>query len=325
MEEKRKTGVCLGLDLGGTKLLIGEVDMRGKVLRSRRYPSAIAEGAGQTQVLENVMEQVDAYLQEYSLVPGKDFDGIGMGMVGRVDPAKGMWLEIQKPRMETVEAAGILARRYGVPCGIDNDVRSAAAAEQRFGRAKGCRNFIYMNIGTGIGAAFVIDGRMLTGAHFCAGEVGHHVTDSQSEVECPCGRMGCVEALASGMGLHERAVSMRGQYPDTALSFPARGRIDGRDIFILAEQGDPLCVRLAGEAAKAVAETLDNLLWLADPERIILGGGLITDGRLLGRVRGLMSPMATRFLADGVERTTLDSDYAGLIGAAAVAMRQLET
>lgn len=320
----QKKGVCLGLDLGGTKLLIGEVDGQGNVLRSKRYPSAIAAGATQTEVMESIKEDMDDYLKENQLVPGQDFDAIGMGMVGRVDPVNGLWLEIQKPRMETVETARILSERYKVPCGIDNDVRSGAEAEKRFGKAKGCNDFIYMNVGTGIGAAFMIGGKMLTGAHFCGGEVGHHVADSGSDVQCPCGRMGCVEALASGMGLHSRAEALKGQYPYTALEFPESGRIDGRSVFVLADEGDALCMRLAQDAAKAVAETLSNLLWIADPEKIILGGGLITDGRLVSRVQKMMSPMAVRFLKDGIEMTSLDSDFVGLIGAGVVGMRALE-
>lgn len=319
--ESGKRRVCLGLDLGGTKLLIGEVDETGKVLRSRRYPSAIAKGASQTEVMEDVQRAVDEYLSEYALTPGIDFEAIGMGMVGRVDPDNGLWLEIQKPRMETVRAEEILSRRYHVPCRIENDVRSGAEAERRFGKAKNCKNYIYMNIGTGIGAAFVIDGRMLTGAHFCGGEVGHNVVDRNSGVQCACGRMGCVEALASGMGLHSRAAALREQYPYTALVFPEEGRIDGRTIFALAEEGDALCIRLADDAVNAVAGALENFLWLADPDKVILGGGLVTDGRLLRRVRSVMTPMSTRFLKDGIEMTGLDSDFVGLTGAAAVGMR----
>ena len=321
MERQRGKEVFLGLDLGGTKLLVGEVDSSGNVLRSRRYPSAIAAGAGQTEVMASVLACTDEYLKEYLLEPGLDFKAVGMGMVGRVDSANGLWLEIQKPRMETVDVVKILSGHYKIPCGIDNDVRSGAAAEQVFGKAKDCKNFIYMNIGTGIGAAFVIDGKMLTGAHFCGGEVGHHVTDSKSGMQCACGRMGCVEALASGMGLHDRAKALRGLYPYTALVFLESGRIDGRSVFELADRGDALCEVLAQDAAKAVAETISNLLWMVDPEKIIMGGGLITDGRLMERVKKQISPMAARFLKEGIEVTGLNSDYVGLIGAAAVGMR----
>lgn len=320
--QKKKT--YLGIDLGGTKLLIGEVDEEGKVLRSKRYPSLIASGASQTEVMKDVVKCIEDYLKKYMLVPGEDFEAIGMGMVGRVDPEEGLWLEIQKPRMETVRSAEILSERFHVSSGIDNDVRSGAEAERRFGKAKGCDDYIYMNIGTGIGAAFVNHGQMLTGAHYCGGEVGHNVVNINSDVQCPCGRMGCAEALASGMGLHNRAVSLRQEYPYTALVFPEEGRIDGRKVFELAEKGDALCIRLADDAVKAVAGLLENFLWLADPEKIIMGGGLITDGRILERVQKLMSPMSTRFLKDGIEMTGLDSDFVGLVGAAAVGIRTLE-
>ena len=322
--KREKEDVYLGIDLGGTKLLIGEVDGRGNVLRSERYPSAVASGADQREVMAQIIDSIDAYLEKYQLCPQQDLAAAGVGLVGRIDPRRGLWLELQNPRMETIVVKAMLSERYKVPCGTDNDVRSAAEAERRFGRAKGCRNYIYMNIGTGIGAAFVIDGHMLTGEHFCGGEVGHHVTDSRSEVQCPCGRMGCVEALASGLGLHNRAMSLRSQYPYTALQFPDTGRIDGRNVFALAEKGDALCMKLTEEAVRAVSQTLENLLWLADPEKVILGGGLVTDGRLIEMVRKQMSPMSVRFLADGIEITGLNSDYAGLIGAAAVGMRAAE-
>ncbi len=318
--ENKKIPVALGLDLGGTKLLIGEVDAEGKVLRTKRYPSKIYAGATQQEVLDSVIESVDDYLATYGLKAGEDFQTIGMGLVGRINPFDGLWLEIEPTRCVTVPVAQILSERYGVPAAIDNDVRCGVSAEMAFGQGKGCRNFIYMNVGTGIGAGFVVNGMKLTGEHFNGGEVGHLVPNYTSDVQCPCGRYGCVEALASGMGLDARARNLRAQYPDTKLPFPEEERVNAGDIFRLADEGDALCTLLANDAVKALAETITNLLWVSDPDIFILGGGMVTNGWLLNRIKKELNPGSIRFLKKGLVITQLDSDLVGLIGAGATGL-----
>jgi glucokinase len=319
--QKARTPVALGLDLGGTKLLVGEVDASGKVLRSKRYHSAIASGAHQEAVMAAVLESIDDYLATYHLKPGTDFQAIGMGLVGRIDPFSGLWLEIEPGRCTTIPVAKILTERYGVPSAIDNDVRCGLSAECAFGLGKGSRNFIYMNVGTGIGAGFYINGQKLTGAHFNGGEVGHHVTNYNSDMACPCGRMGCVEAVASGIGLHWRASQLRDDYPDTKLAKPAEGdRYNAADIFRLAKDGDPLCFLLMEDATKALAETITNLIWVTDPDVFILGGGMITDKWLLDRIKEKLNPGSVRFLEKGLVITQLDCDFVGLIGAGATGL-----
>ena len=320
MGNTAKTPVALGLDLGGTKLLVGEVSASGEVLRKKRYDSAIASGAHQEEVMQSVLESVDDYIKTYDLEPGRDFLAIGMGMVGRIDPFNGLWLEIEPTRCKTVPAAKILSDRYGVPAFIDNDVRCGVSAEMAFGLGRGIKNFIYMNVGTGIGAGFVINGQKMTGAHFNGGEVGHHVANYDLEAPCPCGRNGCVEAVASGMGIDARARLLAPKYPDTRLTFPETGRINAGDVFKLAQEGDALCSKLTDDAVKALAETITNLIWVSDPEIFILGGGMVTDGYLLGRVREVLNPGSIRFLNKGIQITQLNSDLVGLIGAGATGL-----
>jgi predicted NBD/HSP70 family sugar kinase len=314
-----KKPVALGLDLGGTKLLIGEVTAEGEILRSKRYPSQLYAGAQQDEIMDSVIESVDDFIKTYNLTPGKDFDAIGMGLVGRIDPFKGLWLEIEPTRVKTIPVVEILSKRYGVPAAIDNDVRCGVSAEMAFGLGKGSRNFIYMNVGTGIGAGFVVNGQKLTGDHFNGGEVGHTVPNYTSDVACPCGRLGCVEAIASGMGIEARANKLRSQYPDTKLTFKD-GKVDSREVFKLADDGDALCKLLADDAVKALAETITNLIWVSDPDVFILGGGLVTDGWLLARIKQQINPGSIRFLNKGLVITQLDSDKVGLIGAGATGL-----
>lgn len=316
----KSTPVALGLDLGGTKLLIGEVTAEGEILRSRRYPSSVYAGASQDEIMLSMIESVDDYIKTYNITPGKDFQTIGVGLIGRIDPIKGLWLEIEPTRVKTIAAVEILSKRYGVPAAIDNDVRCGVSAEIAFGQGKGSKNFIYMNVGTGIGAGFVVNGKKLTGDHFNGGEVGHTVPNYTSDVECSCGRLGCVEAVASGMGIEARAMKLRDKYPDTKLEMTKEGHVDARKVFKLADEGDALCKLLADDAVKALAETITNLIWVSDPDVFILGGGLVTDGWLLKRIKEKLNPGSIRFLNKGLVITKLDSDNVGLIGAGATGL-----
>jgi glucokinase len=305
---------CLAMDLGGTKLLIGEVDEEGNILRSKRYPSRIAENAGQREVLASVVDSVIDYVKTVGLARGP-IRALGMGAVGRVNNLDGVWLNIDPARAEAVPAAQILSERFGAPCTINNDVRCAVSAEQELGWGRKTRDYIYINVGTGIAAGTVIGGKVVTGASFHAGEIGHQVV-SGCDAECFCGRVGCVEAIASGIGMDRRARQLREAYPDTALAFPADGRCSVREIFSLADRGDRLCGLLARDAAGALAETIMDLVAMTDPDTVVLGGGVVADGWLLRKVREKLHSTHMRFVTNGVVLTELDPDYIALIGAA---------
>ncbi|MDC7287975.1 ROK family protein [Blautia schinkii] len=310
--------IVLGIDLGGTKLLIGEIDNNGNVLRSERYPTPLLETKTPQTAINKVLQIVSDYLQKFSLHPGVDFSGIGMGMVGRVDPQNGQWLAIAEEDSAPASAAEILSKYYGVPAAIDNDVRCGLAAELVFGSEKGCKNLIYLNIGTGIAAGFIIDGKVLNGAHFFGGEIGHLKADPHSEAYCTCGERGCVEAIASGIGLHTRAERLSPDYPDTKLrKAPDARRYQAKDIFALYDE-DALCRRLTDEAVAALAITIGNLACFSDPEKIILGGGIMNNQMFFEHVMKSLPQNSTRFLQKKIVRSELDCNYIGLIGAGAL-------
>ena len=308
MDEK-----CLALDLGGTKLLIGIVDRTGRIVFSRRYTSPLAGGQTQPEIAEYMLSCLDDFS---STAPMEGVTCLGAGVVGRVDDENGLWLEIEPSRCETVGLARMLSEKAGLPAYIDNDVRCALRAERVLGAGRGLDDFIYMNIGTGIAAAFVTGGKVIKGHSFNAGEVGHVAVDIFGDVECPCGRRGCAEAIASGSGLDRRARALRARYPDTRLCFPADRRISAKDITDLAEQGDALCVKLKADAAEAAAALIMNLVWVTDPETVVLGGGVVSDERMFGDIVSRLNPGSMRFAAGGVRLSGLDPELTGLIGAA---------
>ena len=129
-----------------------------------------------------------------------------------------------------------------------------------------------------------------------------------------------IENVASGHGFDLQARRLIGRYPNTCISLPSNGRIDVRSIYEGYLKGDALCRYLVVQAAEAIATLFTNMIRAFDPECIVVGGGIVADGMMLALVEQLVQPNNKRFLSMGVVATRLDPRYAGLLGAAAVAM-----
>lgn len=309
----------LGADLGGTKLMIGEANADGKLLWRREYPSGYLT---QTEALELIERALGDVLD------GRPADkrpaAMGLGLIGRIDSSTGTWLEIDHDRAEVLPIAESLQKRYGLPCFADNDVRSAAKAEMLFGQGKNSKNWVYLNVGTGIAAAIVANGKLITGGHCNAGEVGHSASGIAFHAPCSCGRPDCVEPVASGMGLDLCARLLAPQYSDTKLAIPPEGtRIGAAEIFSLYET-DPLCRALTDNAAQALANLIMNLVRFCDPELVVLGGGIMSTNFLYQKILERLNPFTTRYVTRGIVRTGLDPRNIGLLGACGNAIKGLE-
>lgn len=309
----------IGVDLGGTKLLIGEMDRAGNLLRMKRYPSGPLT---QSQAMELIQRGLDDFLAEQT--PGCQVAAIGVGLVGRVNSHTGTWYEIAPDKKDPQEIGSILSKRYGIPCFADNDVRSATKAELLFGRGRSSNDLIYINIGTGIAAGFVSDGKLITGGHYNAGEVGHTSSGIEMKVPCGCGRGDCVEPVASGLGFDRCARILAPGYPDTKLTIPENEeRVDVAEVFRLYDT-DPLCRLLTDNAAQAAANLIMNLIRFNDPDTIVLGGGVVSDGFLYQKVLERLNPQTIRFVTNGIVLTALDPRYIGLLGACSNAVKGME-
>jgi Transcriptional regulator/sugar kinase len=307
----------LGLDLGGTKLLIGELDNCGNILKYRKYDSAYFN---QQSALEIIKESLDDYIRNVGWTDKKPV-AMGVGLIGRVDPENGMWLQIDPTRTQTIPLAQELSNLYGIPCHIDNDVKSATRAERHFGFGQISKNFIYINIGTGIAAGFVVNGRQIRGSHFNAGEVGHTQVGVNVGIRCGCGRMDCVEKISSGIGLDACARLLKDKYK-TSLHIPENPgeRVNVKELFEWSKKGDPLCAVLVENASLALANLIMNLVRVSDPDTVVLGGGIVSDGYMHTKVLEKLNSNTIRFVKNGVVITKLNPDFIGLIGAGAIAM-----
>lgn len=306
----------LGLDFGGTKLMIGEVDSQGVILRSKQYPTGFCT---QQEALSVMYATLDDYLSA-GFYGNHRPTAMGVGLIGRINSKTGQWLQIDPKRDEKLDLADLLSKRYGLPCFVDNDVKSATRAEMLWGRGREMEHFVYINVGTGIAAGAVVDGRVIRGAHFDAGEVGYMI--SNVEIGSALSRED-IENIASGSGIDRCARLLHPRYPDTTLLFPDEGRVDVRNVFKGYMQGDSLCKVLVDNAAESLATLVNNMIRAFDPEGLILGGGVVADGFLLDMVKQRLKPETVRFLSHGIMLTNLNPHYVGLLGAAAVAQGNL--
>ena len=299
----------IGVDLGGTSLKLAEVDRAGKLLRQCCCPSG---RLGHQEAWASISRALDQFLPGAYGTPA----AIGLGLVGRVDGERGLWLEIDHDRPGELALRSILESKYGLPCFMDNDVRSAARAEWLFGKGRGLENWVYINVGTGIAAATFTGGRLITGGHCNAGEVGHSASGIGFHATCACGRPDCVEPVASGLGFDTSARMLAADYPGTCLPIPAGGRVSPEAVFSLYGS-DPLCRRLADNAAQALANLIMNLVRFCDPEAVILGGGVMTGGFLYEKMLERLHPYTVRYVTGGVVLTGLTPQTVGLLGACA--------
>lgn len=307
----------LGIDYGGTKLLIGEVREGGELWRYRRYPTGKKK---QEEMAAHLIECLDDYVAEEK--PQDRIKGAGIGIVGISDFRSGIWHSVNHEEGTPVMLADMVSERLGVPSGIDNDVRSAALAELLWGNGKECPDFIYLNAGTGLAAGIVIDGNVVHGAHCDAGEIGHMVVDYRSKETCVCGRRGCSELFASGIGIHRMVEVDRNAAPAQLIEAGKYGRYPAGEVFRLAREGEAFCTRIADEAAAVLGCTIMNLVRVTDPDLVVAGGGLMSDPWFFRKVERLLEPITMRHVTKGFRVSGFEAAYSGLIGAAAVGCKK---
>src|SRR6516162_8663929 len=186
--------IAVGIDFGGTKILGGVVNLdTGQLVASAKKKTRLLQEA--ETIIKRLESVVDESLSDANMTKDQ-ICGIGIGVAGMVNREKGVLLAAANIGVNDIPLAEPLAKHYGVPCRIGNDVEAATRAEMHFGAGRGCQNLVCVFIGTGIGGAIVNDGEIYLGASQTAGELGHTVIVPNGR-ECGCGGFGCLETYAS--------------------------------------------------------------------------------------------------------------------------------
>lgn len=299
---------CIAVDIGGTKMLIAEVRGDGTIVQVMRFPT---ENIPKEEKVKNLIEGIKTYEKETGWERGDRPSQIGIGINGIIDPVKGIWKKIGSQDTEA-EVISRVEKEFDAKCYIDNDVKCTVIAENIFGAGKGCRDMVYINVGTGLAAGVIAGGKLIRGSDGFAGEVGFMNFTAGEGIH--------IEMLASGMGMDYQAKRLLPLYPDSLLREKANGNVTGWDIFEAADRRDQLAEKILEDMVKMSGLLISNLTCVLSPEIVVLGGGLITNGRLLTKIADTVLPKARAHLEKGVVLTKLDSDYAGLMGAAAIGL-----
>lgn len=270
--------LVLGLDFGGTKLAAGLVDLQqGNVLARRSMPTPVSGGAAAGLQAMLAMAQV---LIATAPAPVQRV-GISFGGPVAAD-GRTVRLSMHVAGWENFPLATHVEEALGLPATVANDGDAAALAEYHFGAGQGVRHLLYLTVSTGIGGGVIIDGRLHRGERAWAGEVGHQVLKPDGP-PCPCGRNGCLEALASGLSI-AREARVRLQGPDGATSalaaIPPAG-LTAQHVAEAAAAGDALARAVWNEAMGWLGIGIASAANLLNPGRVVLGGGLTRAGALL--------------------------------------------
>lgn len=256
--------IRVGLDIGGTKIDAVAVSAAGEIIGRVRRPT----GRGDDAVVAGIADAV-ALLAADAGFAIADVSSAGVGIPGVVDVNSGRVLHAVNLGVESLDLADRAQHALGIPFRIENDVKAAAlgaAALSGHGRS-----MAYLNLGTGVAAGIVIDGRIWRGARGTAGEVGHLSVDPRGRV-CGCGQRGCVETFCGG-GALARAWGRPGAHPV-------------RDILDAAEAGDPDALALRADLFFGAAAAVRILVLSADVDTVIFGGGITALGdRLADGIR----------------------------------------
>lgn len=270
------SALAVGIDIGGTKVAAGAVDPTGRLVAELVRPTP-----GHNP--RHVEHLISAMVRE--LASEHDVAAVGVGAAGWMDLAGGTVLFSPHLAWRNEPLRDNLERLLGRPVTVVNDADAAAWGEFRFGAGTGERRLVCITLGTGIGGAMVMDGRLERGRWGVAGEFGHQVIMPGGH-RCACGNRGCWEQYASGNALGREARELAAANSPVAQRWlqAVGGTVEditGAVVTDQAKRADPASVRLLEEAGEWLGLGLANLAAALDPGLFVIGGGLCEAGDLL--------------------------------------------
>ncbi len=268
-------GIYLGVDIGGTKVLAAEVGADGQVVATARRttPGRRVEVALVEDALTEAVQEVAA---------GRPIAGVGLAAAGFVDASGERVMFAPHLPWRGDPTRSRLADRWDTTVVLDNDANCAVRAEGVYGVARGAEDIVMVTLGTGIGGAVVVGGRIHRGRNGMAGEFGH-MQVLPDGAPCECGGFGCWEQYCSGNALVRFVRTRLGRVP-TVLEQWCEGdgeRLTGPMVTTAAEHDDPVALQAFESVGDWLGVGLANLVAALDPEVVVIGGGVSAAGDLL--------------------------------------------
>ena len=259
---------AIGIDLGATKIASVLLSQSGEVLKSSQVSTRPEEGP--LAVLDRVAEQI-LDLEQQS--PGA-IAGVGIGSPGKVDSNRGVVYNAVNLGWTEVDLTGEITSRIrqSLPVWIQKDANLSALGEYYFGACQGLQDFVYLGIGSGLGAGIISSGRLITGSDWYAADVGHLSIDPEGP-QCVCGGRGCAETVASGPGLVRVTRQMLSKFPGES-KLTDRMELTPADVLAAAHEGDALALQALAEVGRVLGIIMSACSVILNPLRFVLGGGL---------------------------------------------------
>lgn len=323
-------GWIVGVDIGGTNIVVGLVPVEGGEVAGLRILPTLPE-RGAMDVVSRAAGAVKEAMGEVVGVTrggkGSAVLGMGIGSPGPLDRKTGTVLETPNLGWKGLPLRDLLSRAAGLPATLDNDANCATYGEWWLGAGRGARVLVGLTLGTGIGGGLVLNGELQRGVSGAAGEFGHMTIDSTGR-RCKCGNYGCLEAYASGPAIASRALEgIRAGIPTMLLELvgDCLEEITAATVYEAAVKGDPFAVEVMAETARFLGVGVANLVNALNPDVVVIAGGVTRSGEYLFgplerevRRRAFPSAVAAcRIVPAGL------GEVAGVVGAVAVFKKEV--
>lgn len=281
LDEAPLPDLVAAVDVGGTKIAVGLVDLQGRIAARASAPT------DRSRSFDAGLEQIGWLLEEcLRCAPHVRLIGMGVGCTGPVDPRTGvLGPNSFLPLWEGVNTVDRLQQAFGLPVAIENDADAAALGEAAWGAGQGAERCVYVTVSTGIGCGVVLGGQLYRGAGGAHPEMGHVIIDPARGPQCFCGGRGCWESLASGPALADWYASQR---RERGLPADDTG-VSAREICQRAAAGEPLAREAVERESGYLGLGLANLVTIFIPDVIVLGGGVMESWPMFeARVRQII-------------------------------------
>ncbi len=307
--------LIVSVDIGGTKILSALISPENEIIIEKRIKTPLNN-------LDKLILDVDDLLKSLFKETDTDFQsilGVGISIAGTVDYNRGYLFRAPNIGLSDINLAKIISEKLDYPVFIDNDANLACLGEYLYGAGQGADNLVCLTFGTGIGGGIIINGQLYRGSCGSAGELGHSVIQIEGP-ECSCRRLGCYEEIASGRALGRLAADMAKEIDKSLVEEVLAGgtKITGEMIGKAAEQDRLFAKMVVEEYANYVSIGVINYVNIFNPDKVILGGGVMDSGQEILNVvkkRVLDEALPPNNSCAEIVKANLGSN-AGILGAA---------
>jgi glucokinase len=272
----------VGVDLGGTNIVVGLVPIEGgDVLGLRTLPTD--SGRGAKFVVDRIVHMVEEAIAEVAAAHGTTREavaGVGIGSPGPLNRKTGTVINTPNLGWRNFPLRDLISNSVKLPCTLDNDANCATYGEWWLGAGRGTQSLVGFTLGTGIGGGIVLNGEIYHGCSDVAGEIGHMTIDSNGR-KCKCGNYGCLEQYASGPAIALRAVEGIEAGAGTLLEEMVDGRLDditAATVYEAAVLGDPYATEVMKDTAKFLGSGVASIINILNPQMVVIAGGVTRAG-----------------------------------------------